>query len=149
MYSACFYDKIFCKVHSHYYSIHLVTYHKNNIRLKDCGGDVYHTPSYLCYLGQTTGDMIWQKTVPTPLRSLLWPVSWSCSEYCTALALQLLCNCKRWRKNSHINLMVWKQNKNRESSRTMFAYTCMVWINSYFMIHGLLSFWSPQKRGKK
>lgn len=70
----------------------------------------HHTPSYLCCLSQTIGDMIWQKTVPTPQRSLLWPVSWNCSEYCKALASQLLCNCEGGKKKK-IDTLVWIYRK--------------------------------------
>lgn len=82
--------------------------------------------------------MIWRKTVSTPQRSLLWPVSWNCSEYYTALALQPLCNCKGWRKKYTLefecmktcHLSTWQQGK----------FNGNVWIHSclIFMMCGLI-----------
>lgn len=77
---------------------------KKHFYFKDSRADLCGDLSYLCCSGQTTGGMIWRKTVPTQQRSLLWPVSWNCSEYCTALAMQLLCSCKGWRKKLMLSL---------------------------------------------
>lgn len=115
-------------VQHHYSSTNLATHH---FCFKDCRADVCRTLSYLCYLGQTIGDMIWRKTVPTPQRSLLWPVSLSCSEYYTALALQPLCNCKGVKKNKHFSLNVWKHDKLSTWQEGKFdKFNGNVWIHS-------------------
>lgn len=86
--------------------------------------------SYLCYLGQTTGDMKWQKREPTPQRSLQWLVSWNCNVCCTALASQLLYIC-RMTRNYDCFISIYNDKKKQCNFYKMSStihYALLVWF---------------------